>query len=326
MSYLKIQYRNSCDLGGSLFQDPAESFYYCMFLNVDVGKPTFEVIEEGREDGERNFIPDLRKLSKQYKFITVVPEYQLDTLYSIMLHDTVFITLKNGESNRAFNFKVTPGEWTENGNMISVVVEFTVRYDLSLGCCTNEPIRWVDCYPCTDITVVDWVSNSDFVPSADRAIYMIGEENSEGEIINNLLYMYRYTTALSRDGITRSNWIIRNYSVGTVICFTISSTDYTFIYDGTYWQPINMVRSAVASGGTTVTVKGYMLDNTFAQLYKSTDDITYTAVGSPVSDGLMYNVGVTATGLTPATPYYFKFKMYNNSCDYGYSDTVTVTP
>jgi hypothetical protein len=310
MAYLQIKYRNSCDLAGSVFQKPEVDFYYVLYLDSDVGTPTFETIDEGREDGEKNFISDFKKSTKRYQFNTVVPEYQLDALMSIMLHDTVQVKLKNGENNRVFNFTVTPADWI-NENIINVTISFTVNYDIATGCCNNEQIVYAPCYKCTNIAVAGWVSNTSF-SSPDRGWWMVGTLVG-GEIVNNDLQQYRF----------KSGWVKRIGGKDEVVCFTLNSIDYHFLWDGQHWQPANFIRSSSVSG-SDVTIRAWCYPNTFAQLYKSFGGGAYVAVGAPVLGSTMQNVGVKAVGCA-AGANSFKVLIYNNNCNYGYTNIVTVT-
>lgn len=327
--YLKIKYRNSCDLGGAVFQQPCNAFWFTLYLPVDVGKSTFELIEEGREDGDKNFISDFKKLTKTYEFTTVVAEYMLDALAAIALHDTIYITLKNDEVSRVFNFKVNNNGWNDKGGEVNVTVQFTVRYDLTTGCCGNEKISYHACYSCnTRITPEDWVDINSLATTQyeDRDWLMAGYPDIDtGEYFVNKLYRYRYSNSYlqSRDNIAG---VVGGYTEYTgrdleLICFTHNSVAVKFYYKDGYWRPCLFIRDIEVSG-TSATVRAWMLPDTFAQLYHSPDGITYTAVGSPVLAGTMQNSGVTKTGC-PAGVNYFKVLFYDNNCEYGYSTVVT---
>ena len=64
--FLKITYSNSCDLGGTVFTVPSNTFQYVCYLPVDLGTNTYEIKDEGREDGEMNFTSDFKKLQKKF--------------------------------------------------------------------------------------------------------------------------------------------------------------------------------------------------------------------------------------------------------------------
>jgi hypothetical protein len=311
--YLQIKYRNSCDYAGSIFQN---SFNYVMYLDVTPDKPVIELIEEGIEDGDKSFIPTFKRYSKRYRFNTVVPEYKLDALMSVMMHDTVYVKLINEEADRVFNFKCEAGEWVDKG-MIEVVVSFNTTYDIVSGCCNNEQIIYTPCYQCTNMRVVNWIPNTSGIFTTpitfsvpDRAIYLVATNGINSE--NNDLYIYR----------NKGGWSKQTGGKDQVICFTLSGIAYHFLWDGRYWQPTNFIRSAVNVAGN-VTVKCWVYPNCFAQLYKSFNGGAYTAVGSPVNGSTIQNAGVVSACAAGTNA--FKVLIYNNNCNYGYTNIVTVT-
>ncbi|MDD4225955.1 MAG: hypothetical protein PHU98_06165 [Mariniphaga sp.] len=320
--FLKIKYRNSCDLGGSVFSNPSNVFHYVLFINgSDLGEPTYEIIDEGREDGDKNFQADFKKLTKKFNFTLPVPEYIYDCLNYIALHDFIEITSLTDEASRVFDFKVDLKEWINNGGIAMVTVSFTVDYVINTGCCNNERVPYQPCVACdTDITVVDWLDRSDTVfqqPLASGVdnwtTYLIGDI-SGSTIINNILYYF------SLEGKT---WIPYTVEENAAICFTKNSINYKFRYDGQYWQPYQVLKSVVNSG-VNIIIKGYCLPNTWAHVYISTNGINYTATGAITNEADFEQTGVTVSGLTVGVTYYFKFYLYNNNCNYGYSNVETI--
>lgn len=321
-NFLKIKYRNSCDLGGSVFSNPSNVFYYVLFINgSDLGESTYEIIDEGREDGDKNFQADFKKLTKKFNFTLPVPEYMYDCLNHISLHDFIEITSLTDEVSRVFDFKVDLKEWINNGGVAIVTISFTVDYVINAGCCNNERIPYVPCIACdTDITVVDWLDETDNVfnyPLASGvnnwATYLIGS-TSGGTLINNVLYYY---------SLADNAWLKYYPLIDSAICFTKNSINYKFRYDGQYWQPYQVIKSVVNSGANII-IKGYCLPDTWVQVYKSTDGINYTVAGSVTNAADFEQTGVTVSGLTVGVTYYFKFYLYNNNCNYGYSNVVTI--
>lgn len=318
--YLKIKYRNSCDFAGSVFSDPSNTFYYSIFLPVDVGNPSYELIDEGREDGEKNFIPDFRKLQKKFTFNVVVPEYLYDALCHAQVHDTLFITLKNNETSRAFNFQVQLIEWRDN-SVAYVSVSFTVDYVVNYGCCNNDTIIFKRCITCNSkIKVRGWidVTNDMFTDPlnngvGDQYYYVVGEFEGN-EIVRNRLYKYSYKA---------NGWVLYTPKSEEAICWTSGMTNYKMYSDGVYWYPYLLMRSVVNSG-TNVIVKGFCLPDTWIQLQQSTDGINYTNIGQPVDGNTFQNAGVIISGLTVGVTYYFKFNLYNNNCNYGYSNAYSI--
>lgn len=319
MEFLKIKYRNSCDLGGSIFSSPKNPFYYPILLPVDIGRGTYELKEEGREDGEGTFIRDFGRLQRDYTFKLVVPEYTYDCLCYIQLHDTIYVTTKYDENSRVFNFKVGSPEWMKGG-ACEVQVSFTVDYLINSGCCNNELLTYQNCLSCSNIEVSGWLADTDYRylhPGLDLvncyAYYLVGHLVN-GELTNNQLYQYS----------TASNgWISFQWKKGTVICFTQSGAYYRFWYDGVSWQEFQVIKS-IANVGATVVVKGYCLPNTWVRLQISSDGITYTNTGTVTACDTFSSLGIAVSGLIAGGLYYFRFRLYDNNCVYGYSNVRTI--
>lgn len=312
MIYTLIQYRNTCDLAGALFSQG--QFWFSFYLNANIGKPVAEIIEEGREDGDKNFIADFKKLIKKYEFTTVVPEYQYDCLCMAQLHDTIRIKNEFEELSEVFDFTVRLDEWMEHGDIAQVTVTFSVRYDIRTNCCDNEFVPYVPCLTCGDFNIGFYGAKAIEEPAGlDRTLSMFGSGVAINGIypINNL-YFFRYST-----GWTEVPG--RNY---TLACFTYLGKYYQFYWDGQYFRPCFLIKS-LEQVGANLLIKGWCAPNTWVRVYISTDGITYTAVGSVTAAGTMESTGVTLTGLA-ANTYYLRFLSYNNNCNYGYSDVQTI--
>lgn len=319
MKYLKIKYRNSCDLAGSVFTQSATNFWYVQYFDVDIGTPTYELVEEGGEDGHKNFRKDLQRLAKKYTFTTVVPEYLFDALNHITLHDTIFITTKLDERSRVFNFTVSSPDWIGDGEYCQVTCTFNVDYSISTNCCTETINTYRPCISCnvgftaesvidyTNVIFTDPLSNS----VEDGQYYLVGDLSGT-DVINLVLYFYRI-----KDNV----WVEYPGKSGWAICTATGQ----YYFGGTYWLPYKMIYSITDNGaGSYVTVKGFTLPNTWIQLYKSTDGVTYTTAGAVTSGATFQNAGLQVAGLVSGTTYYFKFYLYDNNCNYGFSDVQNI--
>ena len=328
MKYLKIKYRNSCDFGGTIFQQPG--FWYVMYLPVDVGKSMFEFVEEGREDGEKNFITDFKRTQKVYEFNTIVSDFQLDALASIAMHDTIEVTLRNGEVARVHNFKLTQNGWNDNGSEVNVTVNFTVKYDVVTGCCNNEVIAYTPCFKCESMTAGLITDTSSIyiyptsVPVADRAWYFI---YSGTEPQNCTLYQFRYRSHLVAGQTVIGKWIEQLGGSDSCKYFTDSTDSIVkhFYWDGQYWQPALFIRDYNVITPQTVNIRIWSYPNCFVRVYYSTDGVNYVAAGVPISSATAQNAGITVLKSGTTTSYY-KALVYNNNCSYGYSNIISVAP
>jgi len=104
--YLKFKYRNECNLGGIPYSDLADLYLY-IYLDGEIVQPEHELVEEGEEDGYKNFIPTMKKTAKTYTIRTEVqPEHALDALQMMKLHDEIYLITKNGEEQRIYNVMI----------------------------------------------------------------------------------------------------------------------------------------------------------------------------------------------------------------------------
>lgn len=328
MKYLKIKYRNSCDIGGTIFQ--VAGFWYVVYLPVDVGKAMFEYTEEGREDGDKNFIPDFRKLQKVYEFNTVVSDFQLDALASIALHDTIEITLRNGDVGRAYNFKLTQNGWNDNGSEVNITVTFTIRYDLATGCCGNESIVYTPCLKCESMTA-GLITDTSYiyeyatsVPVADRAYYFVYHGTEPQDCT---LYQFRYRSHLVDGQMVIGKWIEQIGASDSCKYFTDSTDNIVkhFYWDGQYWQPAMYIRDYTVLTPQTINIRTWCPPNCFVRVYYSTDGVNYVAAGVVTGSAAAQNAGVTVLKSGTLVSSY-KVLIYNNNCSYGYTNIITVTP
>lgn len=324
MEFLKIKYRNSCDLGGSVFSAPSNGFQYTIFLPVNIGQGTYELKEEGREDGEGNFIRSFGRLQRDYQFSLIVPEYTYDALANIQLHNSIFITTRYDENSKAYNFKVSSPEWLKNGSVCKVQINFTVDYLITTGCCQNEALTYKPCVTCDSrIEIQGWISDKDpiFVNKKSDLVdcygYYIVGSLVNGELINNILYQY--------DTATDSWYALTDKYVlaADAVCWVDRGIHYYFYRNGNYWYQYLALKSLTESSGI-ITVKGLCLSDTFVQLQISTDGATWTNTGQVTDCNIFSSYGIKISGLTSGVNYYFRFRMFNNNCNYGYSDFMTI--
>lgn len=96
-----------------------------VFFDSDIGKPSYEYEEQVSKNDGYNF--PLSQISyKKFKFKTILPEYVIDAIRVIGLHDDVEISY-NGRTYVADEFLMISPEWAERGNL--AVVDFEFRTD-----------------------------------------------------------------------------------------------------------------------------------------------------------------------------------------------------
>lgn len=146
-SLVKITFDNSSDfLGKVLYQD---GFSNTIYLNVDIKTPKYPVTEDGNENGDKDFIPSFIKWEKRREFSTYAPEYLIDALTAIALHDNINLTFINGDTSKIKDI-VTEVDWEEIGNtkksegcFANIVFSFAVDNIVVTPCGDNMTITVV---------------------------------------------------------------------------------------------------------------------------------------------------------------------------------------
>lgn len=100
--YLLFEWWNSCDIKDTVYipiTDPDPTVPVCAYKNrlylseAVVTKPDYPFKEEGEEDGNQTFNATFQKLDKNILLIVPrVPEYIIDALNGVRLHDTIQFT------------------------------------------------------------------------------------------------------------------------------------------------------------------------------------------------------------------------------------------
>ncbi len=310
MAYLKLEYWNACDMGGLLYQ---LGYHNIIYLDVDAGKPVFETIEEGVEDGEKNFISTFTKMIKKYKLEMLLPEYQFDALNFASLHDYKYITLNNGETSRCLTFQVENKGWDDRGADVIVEVAFSVDYIIKENCCSSQ-LQLSDCVVCQK--TIDGMVKKNGVEYNDpfnhsllvNGLYIVNGQTLEAPA--ELLYLQ-----------TRSPFWFEPERKPEIVCLSSGGINYKwYSKDNLYYLYQYLDGGSIV--GSTITFKMYCLPNSWAQLYVSSNGgATYVKEGTPVFKSVAEN-GVSVT--KAAGTYLYKFYLYNNNCNYGYSNVRTI--
>jgi hypothetical protein len=88
--YLSIDFKHSCNLGEIIYED---GFEQILFLETETMEPVFPYTEKGQENGYGQFIPTFQRQEKNYVIRTLlIPQFIVDVLHRLKLHDTIAIT------------------------------------------------------------------------------------------------------------------------------------------------------------------------------------------------------------------------------------------
>lgn len=139
--YLKFEYWNTCDLGNIYYQGGQKFMFY---LDADVGEPLHEDVEEGQENGDGDFIPTYRRQIKRYRIRTgLIPDFLIDAIQRMKLHDNIELTFKSGEVEQIYNVDVEP-EWQfeKYAWQGTVTMTFDMNESITVGaCCDNLTVE-----------------------------------------------------------------------------------------------------------------------------------------------------------------------------------------
>lgn len=137
-NYIKLEWWDTCDIGEIHYSD--NGFKNKIFLDTDIAKPSYDILEEGAENGDGVFIKDYSRLQKIPQIQCYVPEYLADALSLIPLHSNVRLTYTNGlYAGLVRNCSVNV-EWDEGNNDCMALVTIQFQQDdqvVKTNCCLN---------------------------------------------------------------------------------------------------------------------------------------------------------------------------------------------
>lgn len=313
MDFLTISYWNSSDLGGMLYHNQP----YKNRMYIDTTPALFEeqVEEEGVEDGDKNFIPTFRKITKIYKCDLVCSPEFIEALYFVQMHDHIMIRQKNDEDQIVKDFAVTKDSDEFGGHLVKCTFQFTTQYVRKTASADNYHSS---CFTANLVQVVDvvaWNSAVVFNPSnngvVDGSRYVVTRPATIG-ITHGLtqgIYMY-----------SGGQWIEQETAnEGDIVYCTTDAINYYF--DGTTWRKwIELL--TLTNVGTTVKAKGWAMPGTFIQLQLFVAG-SYSNVGTPVSVEAFKTTGISYTSSAGTQRY--RVHCYSHGCDYGYSNYIVIT-
>jgi len=126
-----ITYYSDMDIDGIDYTNGAKTqFQNKIIVPNKLFKPDYLTESEGAEDGEGNFLATFKSRVKNYKLVLYVPEYIVDAMTLIGMHEHITVITDNGESYAETltveqdSFEVTSIEWTEHKSFAKVTCEF----------------------------------------------------------------------------------------------------------------------------------------------------------------------------------------------------------
>jgi len=131
MAYFKIEYWSSKKIGVI-----AANKHFWMFLDLTIGEPVETALEEGEEDGYKNFTPTFQKSTKTYTAETgLMGENSIDAVHRMKYYDDKWITLQTGEVVEMLNVK-TSVEYPFDNKCFGIVrIEFDIDETIVITGC-----------------------------------------------------------------------------------------------------------------------------------------------------------------------------------------------
>ena len=137
-----LTYYNTYDLGGIDYTNGTEAQYKnTLIIDAILAKPEYIIEEEAVEDGEGNQLITFQRSVKLFKMWFYAPEYIVDAVALIGLHDFVSIWVHYGtseqETGSIYDFTMT-AEWMESKGLAKVTCEFRDTPIIKTTC--SDPI------------------------------------------------------------------------------------------------------------------------------------------------------------------------------------------
>ncbi len=319
--YILIEYSNSVDFGDIVYHNGFENKVY---LNADVSKPEYELIEEGVENGDNEFSPTYQKWSKKYLIEFYAQEFLVDALTLMALHDQVTVTLKNGESSLVKDVEVSP-EWDAKIECwAKVTIKFATNYLVRKGCdenfaygCLEEVVETSSGYG-TPYDADDggagqamWEQTGSLAPNGTIAFFYTEIPIGDSGYTGSPLGFYRF------NGVTKV-WDLIDMENGQLGATGL--TDCLFLTkNGNSYFKMPYIRSLTDDGGgdATIYASAYGFENNFYQV--QVNDGGWADIGDPQLASVFENGFTVSPGVGN---FDFRIKWYTHGCEYGTGNEV----
>ena len=90
---LKLRWWNDCDFGQIYYAGGYKNIFY---YETEIGKPSYEVDQDSNENGNGVEVVLSQVRKKVYQFEVYVPEYMVDALVDMSLHDNIQLSTTDG--------------------------------------------------------------------------------------------------------------------------------------------------------------------------------------------------------------------------------------
>lgn len=139
--HLCLEWYSDCSVGNMLGKsNTGITNRYFFPAEANVVDPDYKIIEDGKEDGDKNFVPTFQKRIKTITLETgLVPEYVVDALFDSQLHSTILLHYKNGLGYDSVEDMTVKYSWEFNeGCRATVELSLDINDRIvKHGCCTE---------------------------------------------------------------------------------------------------------------------------------------------------------------------------------------------
>ena len=311
--FLKIEWWNDHDLGDVVYQS---GFRNILYLDVQVDEPEYQTTIESDLNGDNQEITKFRKWEKVYHFKTWAQEDLVDAFTFMQIHDNIEITMQTGQLIEVEKHRLRAEvKWESIGCLAEVDVTFTEDYVVAGNCDENKS---TDCICEVSGGNFAYIALPNMFPIEPDGTYALGYSviDIAGKKLTAALYV-------CNSGVWALAPVPEQYT-----CWnnTDAGSEATWMWDGQYWQlyPGYLI-SLVWTGAGELTITGYALPGTFVEVYYRTPAVVgvWSITGDAYS-GDEFSSGIVKTGL-PSQSHDVKVNVKNHSCDYGYTELMTIS-
>lgn len=162
----KIEFWDTCDVGEIFYRTTLyknRQYKNIFYLDVDIGRPIYEIREEGEEDAFGELVMEYAVSEKKYLLQHVLPQYMLDLLALLPLHyrGEVLISTFRGYTEKVTKITVE-SDW-QGVLAVSALTTITITTDVIIktACCDNEETPALTCLKNAYFVVATIAVNSD---------------------------------------------------------------------------------------------------------------------------------------------------------------------
>ena len=236
---IRIQYSNSKRLAGIYYGDDLINSIY---LDVNIGKPSFVYSEEGDEMPDGSFSRNYALIKKQYNIESYFMEYMVDAISIIGMHDNIQVETESGQVFLVDEFTMSSPEWIDG--MAKVTLTFVVYSEYSSGCGEDDICETIAA-PIINYITYSYSGDGGIIMSCQYIEYV----TDNGGTINDetsLYDTYAFLEAPNEISIILADVEVQENTLNTVY---VKETGGSYVESGTFSD------AEINGGSATVTTE-----------------------------------------------------------------------